>query len=215
MAGSSGTAGSGGGAGTAGAGGGQGGAGGAAGSGHAGAGGGAAGAGGATDGGTKDAGANACAQPTTVDRSCTVDADCVAVTHQTNCCGSAIWIGISASEKQRYDALEAACDRTYPGCGCASGAPVTDDGSVVAFGVTGAGVSCQAGTCKTFSKACGHPCDTGRGCVTCMSPDAGAKSVCSLRCMGDTTCTEAPFTKCEVSFAGGFCIDSTRACGPI
>jgi hypothetical protein len=189
---------------------------GAAGSGHAGAGGGTAGAGGtSSDGGVKDGGVSACMQATMFDRSCTVDADCVAVTHQINCCGSAVWLGIRVADKPRYDEVETACDRSYPGCGCASGPPTTDDGSVVPFGTMGAGVTCQAGTCKTFAKACGHPCDTGRSCTTCMSPDAGSKSVCSLRCMGDTTCTEPLFTKCQVSFAGGVCVDPTRACGPL
>jgi hypothetical protein len=189
---------------------------GAAGSGHAGAGGGTAGAGGtSSDGGVKDAGVSACMQATMFDHSCTVDADCVAVTHQVNCCGSAVWIGIRVADKQRYDAIETACDRSYPGCGCASGPPVTDDGSVVPFGAAAAGVTCQAGACKTFSKACGHPCDTGRSCTTCMAPDAGAKSVCSLRCMGDTSCTEPAYSKCQVSFSGGICVDPTRACGPL
>lgn len=194
---------------------GEAGSGGAAGSGQAGVGGGAADAGGVGDAGTKDASdasGNACSQVTTVDRSCMVDADCLAVTHTTNCCGSAVWLGIRTSEKQRFATLESACDRTYPACGCAAGPPVTDDGSIVQFGGT-AGVSCQAGTCKTFSKACGHPCAATRNCSTCMAPDAGTTSSCSLRCMKDTDCTEPGRTKCQFVFAGGTCIDATLACG--
>ena len=102
--------------------------------GHAG---GIAGAAGNTDGGANDAidaPMNACGFLPTIDRSCTVDADCLAFTHTTNCCGSAIWVGIRASEKDRFTALEAACDRTYPACGCASGPPLTDDGSIVRYG---------------------------------------------------------------------------------
>jgi hypothetical protein len=194
------------------AGGGHAGAGGAtagAGGGHAGAGGGAAGAGGGTAGA---GGASACAQVGTVDRSCSVDGDCLAVTHTTNCCGSAVWIGIRSSEKDHYTALESACDRTYPACGCAAGPPVTDDGSVVPFGGM-AGVSCQAGMCKTFSKACDQPCGAGRSCVTCMMPDAGATSACSLQCMKDTDCTEPGRTKCQFTSSTGVCTDSTMACG--
>jgi hypothetical protein len=182
------------------------------------AGGGAAGSGAAgtghAGGGTAGAGgASACAQVPTLDRSCAVDGDCLAVTHTTNCCGSANWIGIRSSEKARYDTLETACDKSYPGCGCAAGPPTTDDGSVVPFGGM-AGVSCQGGTCKTFSKACGQACGTGRSCSTCMAPDAGAASACSLHCMKDTDCTEPKRTKCLFSFATGICVDPTMACGP-
>jgi hypothetical protein len=214
------------GGGAAGAGGGHAGAGGGtagAGGGHAGAGGGSAGAGGGTagaggghagaGGGSAGAGgASACAQVTTLDRSCSADADCLAVTHTTNCCGSAIWIGIRSTEKSRYDTLETACDKSYPGCGCAAGPPVTDDGSIVQFGGM-AGVACQAGTCKTFSKACGHACDTGRSCSTCMAPDAGATSTCSLQCMKDADCTDPKRTRCQFSFTTGVCVDPTMACG--
>jgi len=191
------------------------GSGGSAGTGQAGRDGGTAGAGGNTDGGAKDAvdaAMNACALVATVDRSCTVDADCLAFTHTTNCCGSAIWMGIRASEKDRFTALESACDRTYPACGCASGPPVTDDGSIVRFGTT-AGVSCQGGTCKTFSKACGHPCGPGRSCTACMAPDAGATSFCSLQCKGDTMCTEPNLSRCQLSFANGVCVNPNMACG--
>jgi hypothetical protein len=195
---------------------GSGGVAGVAGTGHAGSDGGAAGAGGSTDGGAKDAtdaAANPCSFVPTIDRSCTVDADCLAFTHTTNCCGSAVWVGVHASEKDRFAALEAACDRTYPACGCASGPPTTDDGSIVRFGSTAAGVSCQGGTCKTFSKACGHPCDAGRSCTSCMTPDAGSTSFCTLQCKGDTMCTEPGRGRCLLSFANGVCVDPNMACG--
>ena len=168
--------------------------------------------GGAGGGFAGSGGASACAQVGTVDRTCAADGDCLAVTHTTNCCGTAIWIGIRASEKDRYAALEGACDRSYPACGCAEGPPVTDDGSVIAFGGM-AGVSCQAGTCRTFSKACGKACDATHACVTCMAPDAGAMSSCSLKCMKDTDCTEPGRTKCQIFFTVGTCVDPTLACG--
>jgi hypothetical protein len=183
--------------------------------------GGQAGSGGGTAGGSAGAGggkagsggASACAQATTIDRSCAVDGDCVAVTHTTNCCGTAIWIGIRASEKSRYDALESACDASYPRCGCAEGPPVTDDGSILPFGKM-AGVACVAGTCKTFAQACGHACDTGHACATCMAPDAGATSACSPQCTKDTDCTDPARSKCDVVFTTGVCVDPTMTCGP-
>ena len=202
---------------TAGQGGAGAGSGGVSGGGHSGVDAGAAGAGGRPDGGTKDAldaSVSACAQVAAVDQSCTVDTDCLAVMHTTSCCGSAVWMGIRSSEQQHFAALEGACDRTYPACGCAAGPPQTDDGSFVPFGGM-ATVSCQGGTCKTFSKACGHPCDSGRSCVTCMSPDAGATSVCSLQCTKDTTCTESNRTKCQFVFSSGICVDPTMACNAL
>jgi hypothetical protein len=159
-------------------------------------------------GGGGTGGASACQQIAALDRTCTTDADCVAVLHTTSCCGSASWIGLHASETQRFRTLESACDATYPACGCASGEPTTDDGSTIAFGAsTAAGVSCTGGVCKTFAAACGHACDTGRSCLTC-----GSTSVCSLRCTADTSCTEAAYPKCMFGFGGGLCADAAQSC---
>jgi hypothetical protein len=135
--------------------------------------------GGGPDGGGGGAGGStACQQIATLDQSCATDADCVAVLHTTSCCGSASWLGLRATESQRFSTLESACDRTYPACGCAAGPPTTDDGSALAFGGTAA-VSCQAGVCRTFSGACGHPCEAGRSCLDCGS--GTVPSICSLR----------------------------------
>jgi len=154
---------------------------------------------------------NACAQVATINQSCTTDTDCVAVMHTTSCCGSEHWMGIRVSEQSRFASLESACDKTYPGCGCAAGPPDTDDGSIVELTAT-AGVSCQAGTCRTFAQACGQPCEAGRSCTTCTG-DAGAASFCTLRCTQDTMCTEPGRTKCQFSFANGVCVDPSTACG--
>ncbi len=77
------------------------------------------------------------------------------------------WIGIRASTMTEFDTLEAACDRSYPACGCASYAPMTDDGSVVPLGGLGRRRERQlSGTCKTCSViACGQPCGSGRACI--------------------------------------------------
>lgn len=79
------------------------------------------------DAGGVDAGAaGSCAFVDTVDRSCTTDADCVVRVHQTDCCGSTVAIGVSASAVASFDPAEAACMASYPGCGCPAGAPITD-----------------------------------------------------------------------------------------
>jgi hypothetical protein len=175
-----------------------------------------AGTGGPSDAGAGDASdarGNVCAEVAAVDRSCAVDADCLAGIHTINCCGSAVWIGFRSSEKDRFASLEAACDKTYPACGCASGPPTTDDGSIVPFG-TQPGVTCQGGVCRTFSKACGKFCETGRACVTCkMGAATTPMGFCSLRCMQNTGCTEPGRSMCQVSFTGGVCVDPAMTCG--
>lgn len=165
------------------------------------------GAGGSGTGGTAtvDAGgAAACQEINTLDQSCLVDSDCLAVLHTTSCCGSSVWLGINKAGAQEFSTLETACDASYPRCGCASGVPTASDGSSIAFGTT-AGVTCQGGLCKTYASACGHPCETGRSCITCGVADGGT-SVCTLRCPDGTGCTEAAYSKCQSSMNGSICV---------
>ena len=74
-------------------------------------------------------GSGACQAVLALDRSCTTSADCVAVSHTTNCCGQEQVFGLRASEQARFSTLEAQCDLTYPACGCAAQQPLADDGS--------------------------------------------------------------------------------------
>jgi hypothetical protein len=135
----------------------------------------------------------------------------VAVTHTTNCCGTDVWIGINVAVKPQYSTLEAACDMSYPGCGCAAFSPTADDGSVINFGAT-AGIVCQAGLCKTYAVACGHPCDTGRSCGKC-TVNGVAKSTCMLRCTKPADCTEPMLTMCTQSGpTGGICTSPDAMC---
>ena len=155
-------------------------------------------------------GATACQQVDALDRSCTTNADCVAVAHTINCCGTGVWIGLRATEAQRFATLESACDASYPRCGCPLLAPTTDDGSTVNDADT-VSVSCQGGACKTFAKACGQPCGAGRSCLTCGAPDAGV-SVCSLRCTFDKDCNETAYPTCQFGSDRGICTASSLAC---
>lgn len=92
------------------------------------------------DGGAHDAGARVdastdagppCAFIESVDRTCLGDEACVVAVHQVNCCGSEIATGIDRGERERFDALEALCVESYPGCGCAAGPTMTDSGEIV------------------------------------------------------------------------------------
>src|SRR3954452_19467564 len=88
---------------------------------------------GAQDGGGGAGGSGACQAVLALDRSCTSSADCVAVSHTTNCCGQEQVFGLRATEQARFTMLEAECDSTYPACGCAAQQPFVDDGSRLPF----------------------------------------------------------------------------------
>src|SRR6476659_10525183 len=74
-------------------------------------------------------GSGACQAVLALDRSCATSADCVAVSHTTNCCGQEQVFGLRATEQAHFATLEAQCDPTYPACGCAAQQPFVDDGS--------------------------------------------------------------------------------------
>jgi len=86
---------------------------------------------------------------------CNNDSDCMSASHQTDCCGNSLLVGIAKSQAAAFGACEAAWDKTFPGCGCPSGPPQTEDGKTLDFGVTPI-VRCvdrtaSSGICKTFA----------------------------------------------------------------
>lgn len=78
-----------------------------------------------------DGAASTCAYVDTIDRSCSVDEDCVAVLHQTDCCGSSVMIGIRNTAYPEYGASEPACMASYPACECPAMLPTTDSSETV------------------------------------------------------------------------------------
>jgi hypothetical protein len=78
-----------------------------------------------------DLGGDACGFVTTLDTSCTVDGDCAYGIHQTDCCGNTHAVGFNVSESATFPTLEAACDATYPLCGCPAHPTTTDSGEIV------------------------------------------------------------------------------------
>jgi hypothetical protein len=157
-------------------------------------------------------GASACQQATALDRSCTVDSDCVAVVHMTSCCGGLAWIGIRTSEHGQFTTLEAACQASYPGCGCFDGRDSADDGSRIAADGSAA-ATCQGGTCKTYAPACGHICAPSTACQTCTDLASGAMtSSCAPQCTTDASCTDPSAPRCNRGFSTGLCAPAASPC---
>ena len=147
-----------------------------------------------------------------LDRTCTTDADCVAVVHETNCCGGMLWIGIRTSALQMFTTLEGQCQASYPGCGCFDNTDSTDDGSRIAS-PSSAAATCQAGVCKTYAPACGHLCTAGSSCLTCTNLSTGAMtSACSPLCTDDASCTNSSLPRCNRGFSISLCAPANTRC---
>lgn len=109
------------------------------------------------------------------DRTCSTDSDCTVGVHQTDCCGTQVALGMSASQLSQFQYLEDLCEAQYPACGCASGGLRTDDGMHAPTDDTSSViVRCDAGRCATTLRAA-TSCDG----VTC-SPT----QVCVMECSG-------------------------------
>jgi len=166
------------------------------------------------DGGGGAGGAGACQAAVALDRACTTSADCVAVSHTTNCCGQEQVFGLRASEQTRFSALEAQCDVTYPACGCAAQQPIADDGSRLQF-QQAADVTCVQGQCTTFVPDCGAPCPTGTTCFSCTN-HGGTFAACTTTCTGSADCHDATLPLCQSGSTGNtygmFCTAANVAC---
>ena len=87
----------------------------------------------------------------TFDRSCHTDTDCFVAMHQTDCCGSIVAMGLSASQRVAFEAAETLCDRMYPSCACDPRPPFADDGRSGSAATIA--VRCDAGVCGSFVAA--------------------------------------------------------------
>jgi len=142
-------------------------------------------------------------------RACASSADCAAVVHQSDCCGTMVAIGIRASERAQFEASEQACRATYPLCMCAPRQLQADDGSLLRDDKEMA-VACRAGVCTSYRVGCGAPCSAGMSCFGCPEGPQTAFR-CSHVCANDGNCGDLPQTRC-MSLAGGpFC--APQSCG--
>jgi hypothetical protein len=162
----------------------------------------------------------ACLTVQTLDRSCTVDADCFAAVNVADCCGRHQWIGLRTTEQTRYTTLEQQCMATWPACTCATRPTITDDGSTIKDGMTpgGVGVTCQQGVCTTFVRTCGGPCAAGLTCFSCQIT-GGQYGACTTPCTDTTAssdCSTASLPLCQMGTSGNvdgtYCTAATVQC---
>ena len=167
-------------------------------------------------GGTAGAGGTTspCQAVLALDRSCTTAADCFAGAHTTDCCGNAQFIGFRNSQMTQFQTLEAACDATYPACGCPAGSPTADDGSRLRFNQQ-AGVTCLQGKCTTFVPDCGQPCGAGTTCFSCTN-HALMFAACTTMCADSNACADPTLPLCQMgasgNTAGKFCTAANVKC---
>jgi len=82
------------------------------------------------------------------DKACSAATDCVTKFHMVNCCGTLAAIGMNKAESADFDAAEAICEMQYPGCGCAQGPTMTEDGKMSTDDSL-IQVDCVSGACST------------------------------------------------------------------
>ncbi|MCA9664864.1 MAG: hypothetical protein KC503_04725 [Myxococcales bacterium] len=130
----------------------------------------------------------------TISAACSAPSDCIAVEHTTDCCGTNIVIGINKADKAAFDSAEAACDASWPACGCASQPTKTEDGSTV-LGSAKAAATCVNGRCVSYIEGCGKPCGSGEACYGCVNGPS-TTFACSTSCTMKSDCTDAAKPEC-------------------
>jgi hypothetical protein len=113
-----------------------------------------------SDGGASDAASdgaadatgsgNACAKLSNLVDTCNSDTDCVAVPHQTDCCGSIMYIGINQTFRNEFQTLEAKNSEACGKCQCRSQPLTTQDGHTVSD-ASKVGVHCSSHQCRTVA----------------------------------------------------------------
>ena len=84
-----------------------------------------------------------------LEKACTAATDCFVALHTVSCCGTQVAIGFNLSSKSAFTTAENKCDNAYPGCGCAEGPTMAEDGKSQQVG--GAiDVRCDSGLCRTY-----------------------------------------------------------------
>jgi hypothetical protein len=176
---------------------------------------GALGTGGHGTGGTGGAvGFTPCQDVLALDRSCAVDADCIAVPHAVDCWPKTRFLGLRSSEQARFNILEVQCDRTFGIGTCPQEQAVTDDGSRLSP-ADRPGLTCLRGICTTYVTNCGGPCPSGTTCFSCVDR-ASQFAACTTTCTGSLDCVGPTLPLCQYGASGNtsgmFCTASGVAC---
>jgi hypothetical protein len=82
------------------------------------------------------------------DNTCVSDGECIAVVHQTDCCGNMRALGIQRSQREAFNAAEAVCRPMYPRCGCPTRGIEADDMRFT-FSEMNLAARCTGGRCVT------------------------------------------------------------------
>lgn len=143
------------------------------------------------------------------EKGCTTTDNCLLVSHQTNCCGSILMMGINHAEADRFAALEKVCESQYPACGCASSTVAAEDGTTVPLAAAAKiVVTCDTGKCvsqysgQTFG--CGTSTCTDMQYCSTVTSATGAQPTYScvdlpVNCTGCTCIPVAPTCTCADS----------------
>jgi len=146
--------------------------------------------------------------------SCATDSDCALALHQVNCCGTYHAWGIAATGAQAFAEAEAACEASYPACGCASQPTLAQDGNT-ASSLDDLAVTCQEGACRSHVPGTTPKCHDANDCPggqMCLSP--GEPMPCGMcypaedTCAGDPDCPEGAV--CELVSGGCQCWAATQ-----
>jgi hypothetical protein len=148
-------------------------------------------------------------------KNCYSNTDCIVKAHQTDCCGSRHYEGISSSLSSLYDSCESAWDSHFPACGCfVQGGATADDGQVVTDPST-VGAYCVSplgGVAKQCVTAVKTNDAGGKG-VCASSADCPPSMVCgfseSSACSDVGTCFPAPAVTCNAYSPGCACDGTT------
>ncbi len=75
---------------------------------------------------------------------------CIIISHQVDCCGNQVYVGVHKDQKAAFEACEQAHRDALPKCGCPSGPTKSEDGQTPAFPVVSCtNVTSGGGVCMT------------------------------------------------------------------
>jgi hypothetical protein len=83
-----------------------------------------------------------------LDKACVAATDCFIAQHMISCCGTMKAIGFNVASQAAFTAAETKCAAAYPGCGCAAGPTMAEDGRTSADGTIA--VRCANQVCSTY-----------------------------------------------------------------